>query len=137
MKKLLVLALIFVLGLGVAPTVSDAATKKDCSSGNKCQGIEIVRGDRLPFATNPIYVPKGDIIRYGGRNNYSDGQFQVSIELWSISPSTLIATQVIPYGLNLTFEHPVTVSGDYIIIIKSGDDSQGRSHAYGWLSAPL
>lgn len=138
MKKLLVLALFFAFSLGFAPSVSEAATKKDCSyTGMQCKGVEIFRGDKLPFATDPIFVSSGNLIRYGTDNSYSDGQFQVSIELWNISPRQLIATQIIPYGRHMQFQHPVTVSGNYIVIIKSGDSSQGRSHAYAYLRSAV
>lgn len=138
MKKLLVVALFFVLGLGFAPTVSEAATKKDCSyTGVQCKGVEIFRGDKLPFATNPIFVSAGTVITYGANNSYSDGQFQVTIQLWNTSLTQLVASQIVPYGKNSQFLHPATESGNYIVIIRSGDESQGRSHAYAWLRSQL
>lgn len=138
MKKILISALLLVMALSSAPLVSKAEIKKDCSyAGVQCKAIEIFRGDTGHYASSAIFVPKGTIITYGVNNSYSDGQFQVGITLWNTSLTKQVASQIVPYGRNDQFSYLVTEPGNYLVILHSGDSSQGRSHAYGWLRSTI
>jgi hypothetical protein len=135
MKKLLISAFLLVLTLSLTPIVSHAATNVDCSyAGIQCRGVWLQRGDQTASTTS-IYFNKGSVIDWGVNNNYSSlGQFQVSVNLWRLTPMTLLESHIVPFGRSATFQYPVTVSGNYVVVVQSGDYSQGRSYAYGWLS---
>lgn len=47
---------------------------------------------------------------------------------------TKLESHIVPFGRSAKFMYPVSVPGNYAVVIQSGDYSQGRSYAYGWLS---
>jgi hypothetical protein len=134
MKKLLITSLLLVLTLSLSPIVSHASLQSDCSyAGIQCRGVYMVRGEQTASTTR-IYFNKGSVIDWGVNNNFTSGQFQVSVNLWRLSPLTRLESHIVSYGRSATFHYPVSVSGNYVVVLQSGDSSQGRSYAYGWLS---
>lgn len=133
-KMLLISSLLLVLTLSLTPIVSHAATPIDCSGAVECRGVYLERGDQTA-STNTLYFSKGSMIDWGVNNAFaSKGQFQVSVNLWRLTPMTLMESHIVPFGGNKTYHFPVTVSGNYAVVVQSGDYSQGRSYAFGWLS---
>ncbi|MEK3991984.1 hypothetical protein [Robertmurraya sp. FSL R5-0851] len=132
--KLLISSVLLGLTLCIAPINSHAARTTDCTTGVlQCRGVYLERGDQAASTTS-LYFSKGSVITYGAKNNYSTlGQFQVSVNLWRTSPLTKVASQIVPFGGDKTFYFPVSESGNYAVVLQSGDSSQGRSYAFGWL----
>lgn len=134
MKKLLVTALLLVLTLSLTPNVSKAEIDKDCSGGGIiCKAVIMERGD-LVAGTNTIWFNKGSVIDWGVNNNYASGQFQVEVRLYNVSTGQKVASEIVPYGRSTSKNFFVQASGNYMVMVVSGDSSQGRSYAFGWIS---
>ncbi|WML38146.1 hypothetical protein RCG19_13015 [Neobacillus sp. OS1-2] len=137
MKKLLISSLLLMLTFSLAPIISHAEKDTNCSyAGIQCQGTYMEWGDKTA-GTNFIYFTKGSVIDWGVNNNYaSKGQFQVEVSLWRYNPSgpsSKLESHIVPFGRAATFHYGVQTEGNYMVIVTSGDSSQGRSYAYGWL----
>ncbi len=136
MKKVFSISLIVVmLSLGLASGTISAETDTDCSSYRQiCYGVYLESGD-LSADTNTISVPSGATIAFGGNNHFlTKGKFQVEVILYRVDTFMEYDSMIIPYGQSdsdWAFNVP---AGDYVVIVKSGDYSQGRSYAYGYIS---
>lgn len=114
------------------PVDADAATKSNCSDSYvRCQAITIYQGDKSA-SSNTIYVPSGGSI-YLSAQTYDDSLFQVGAYLYQ--GNTQIASVGAAGSGGMDWK-TVTAprSGYYHVVLRSGDDSQGRSHARAYLS---
>ncbi|MDC3418647.1 hypothetical protein [Aquibacillus salsiterrae] len=134
-KKLFNLSTFLILTLAffsVNPISSLAADQSDCSSdGVRCQEVEMFQGEKSA-STNSIYVSKGSYI-YWGASTYDDSQFQVGAYLYDPDLNLIGEIGVAGSGGIDWDQIRAEQSGDYFVVLKSGDSSQGRSHAYAYL----
>ncbi|UOR14178.1 hypothetical protein [Halobacillus amylolyticus] len=136
MKKLyfiatFVLTVLFVINFN--PTSADAASRENCSTSYvRCQAVTIYPGDKIGYSSRTIYVPSGGEI-YFGVSTYSDSVFQVGAYVYDGNLNQLDSVGASGGGGDGFDSVTAPHSGFYHIVLKSGDSTQGRSHARAYL----
>lgn len=136
MKKFnvaIIFSLGFILTILFNPISGEAATKSNCSDSYvRCQAVTIYKGN-LSGTTNSIYVPKNGSI-YFTVETFDDSLFQVGAYLYDENLKLIYSLGASGSGGVNWKTITAPSSGNYHVVLKSGDTTLGRSHARAYLS---